>query len=1565
NTSQGDYEAILAKGEIPQEILEILRSNDRQDPINQKFTKQVTDFIKPMFEALPKDALKIADMDFGTYDFEKNPIRFLIGDSNEANACSITGSIPPTIVINKGCFTQDVTIPIFDAEGKATNKTETVKFIENPADLAVLVCHEICHANLRIQKGQNVLNSKFEEGAFYALPIKFIHDNGMDNVLGIRALNKIAELVKTQRRNPKKPEWAEFADEHPLPENIQKIALDTRAGILHMQGAKEQVSVDRSELYNQIAKTAEGFKHRRYLDIFLPVHYDHSLNAIGKIQAIGRLLQLTGNPYPIRLADINQEIRRIAKEEVGNLPQDATTKKQLSQAVDTCVEALLRHSTIQEFHIVFNSIYSGLSQTVHPRSHEVKPMGPLKAIDALMAEICDSCATLLDQANDTQAKKALVEASQKLVEIVESSKIPKELLRAIKWTNFELPEADEIERVRNSKKNKKKLSAYPIISWQPMVEMAKTNKDVFKAACLMGLGQDHELLALLVNFQDTNLTDCNDPFSYQIDSLKRRDSTAIQELVTKTSEISGKRFATSTKYVGSSFTPLIEAQRANKKHLMELDPSTKLKIQNTDDIEFDYLICEDSFETNCRQASINNLQNLTETAYIKVGRELVATWRKLIAKDRAQYRPIITSILNDVTYARARQWELESSFEPNGYRPYRLNADPILRYVLENPDAIFDQEMKDRYTTNCLLTKDWNATTNSFDSNEPETIITDLKSLKRYYPEADLITNISETLAKYQDAKTSEVDKAIIRLKTIEFLKRDHISYEEISKATEIDYSTEIGKAQQHQALILTNIDQYCKNKNAKEILAEVLKFHRYKLLRSGDKLDQLINLVLSKLSKAVTSVKLETLEMLLASNISYKPELENKAIDLYTSSCINTINKAKKNQQINKAKPYIDWITSNTSRRNHRAILQSLLNKLEAQEDLCKYAKESIDKNTIGKDELGLKGLVLSSATEILLSTQSSSKNCSQDALKFFSAKYNQKKSETLILGLLNIFYDSTDYSSVEAKAAIGDQEMCKELIDAWQDDFKHSDPKNKSHCQDLKRQLIEDFRLIHEHYWAAPLVGRSYMTRELLLAGEENPDHSKIFDKAIDIMVNKNTPDRKHIVQLLDSYLSSLDHSQRDLALSAMISSSPKDPNSKTRIGEALAMFLENMGPAETKLGQCAQSHPKVPKDIRSDLKRLKYRANEPYRWEIVADIEALKNQIADSYTKNLKSKAGIKDLDQHGRVYVKNIGQVLGSGSLFVAVELTMSDGSTQVISVKRPYALERAKYGFETLGRMVDKLEAGPVKETLAELVKNARAKLDIEVDCLIAQEQYDAANKLYEGTSVELDDGSKFEFSSAKVTAQGGGFYMMNKAEGAHFAEIADDQKTDSLHLKKLSKAILTLEISNILKGRFCNDRHGGNIKITGNKINNIDFKALSLKGFPQGDYDQFAEILLKVVLAADEIKSSDDFINKFLEIQGQIRDEAAEIKPLVSEIQKALLSTTEYSSLLNPEELMQVLLSAISDGMSPQMKIALDKQVDKLPVFIKPFVSAFLSNGTLPGVDFKPIKIHRKTTFAA
>jgi len=186
-----------------------------------------------------------------------------------------------------------------------------------------------------------------------------------------------------------------------------------------------------------------------------------------------------------------------------------------------------------------------------------------------------------------------------------------------------------------------------------------------------------------------------------------------------------------------------------------------------------------------------------------------------------------------------------------------------------------------------------------------------------------------------------------------------------------------------------------------------------------------------------------------------------------------------------------------------------------------------------------------------------------------------------------------------------------------------------------------------------------------------------------------------------------------------------------------------------------------------------------------------------------------------------------------------------------------------------------------------------------------------------------------------VTASGESFFMMEKIAGTHFLELSD--RTEEK--KDCATAILTLELNNIFRGRFDNDRHGGNVRVDGNKIGHFDFKAMSTQEWDQEGYDQFASLLFTALL---KMKTPDELMDLLLDEERKLKEGNVVITPFVMEAQKALLSLGEYSRCLSAEDLQRVFVSALRQDINPKMKAAILKQC---PEALSPFIEKFLESG--------------------
>jgi len=381
----------------------------------------------------------------------------------------------------------------------------------------------------------------------------------------------------------------------------------------------------------------------------------------------------------------------------------------------------------------------------------------------------------------------------------------------------------------------------------------------------------------------------------------------------------------------------------------------------------------------------------------------------------------------------------------------------------------------------------------------------------------------------------------------------------------------------------------------------------------------------------------------------------------------------------------------------------------------------------------------------------------------------------------------------------------------------------------------------------------------------------------------------------------------------LAALMVAAEKTIREKLRFGKALAFLLETLGPAETKIGQNAESHPNIRKDIREDLKRLKIHADEPPLWDIWQWID---QNVPASVRKN-----------------IKHVGEVLGSASLYVVVKVEMKNGDKNCLALLRPFSERKLENGFNILAKALKKLDENhPYYEILVELLEQGKEDGKREMNYRLSKRQYQKGQETYGKTTVVVD-GEEFHFCSPKILAIGPRFRLMEKIEGPHFLELPNRKANDRKRKKRIAMAILTFEINQILKGLpFDSDRHGGNIRVLLNLIGHFDLGAMVLEKPTEGDLKQLAEVLYQSVLVSNSVKG---FSEGLLREIRKLREEGEKISPYVTRVQKALLSLGEYVRLLKPDELKRVLVSAGTQGVHPTITQVIFEKI-ATPIMMDP-----------------------------
>jgi len=467
------------------------------------------------------------------------------------------------------------------------------------------------------------------------------------------------------------------------------------------------------------------------------------------------------------------------------------------------------------------------------------------------------------------------------------------------------------------------------------------------------------------------------------------------------------------------------------------------------------------------------------------------------------------------------------------------------------------------------------------------------------------------------------------------------------------------------------------------------------------------------------------------------------------------------------------------------------------------------------------------------------------------------------------------------------------------------NSDKYDFSEAQLPPETYEELSKLSWQNFRSAPLAARAIFLEQLLVPVDD-PGFTGI-EQAFDYVANRIFPPRaeysRESREFMRAYFDVIPSYQRGLLLAAMMAAADKSQGREISIGERLALVLELLGPAETKLGQAIHSFPDTPDNVRKGVGRLKSMTNKPTR-----------SELDELYKKYVPAEL-------RGRI--ANVGEVLGAASYYIVFEVTMKDGSQKVIAVLRDYANERAKNGFNLMLQMTEKLgKDHPLYQTLKDLIEQARDMSDIETNSVISALQTQMAEKLYDGVQVQNED-QTYTFHVAKVLERDEKYRLMERAPGVHFSDLPESTKEEIARKKSIAEAYLTLELSTILRGReFDHDRHGAQMRIEGNHIYLFDFGAMALDSPTEKEIEQAAAVIYRIFMDKKAGKISD----KLFEEVRRITKEEGKTPKYLLHIQRSLLSLNDFMEskatkglkYVTDEDFQRILIAAFKSIMTPE-----------------------------------------------
>lgn len=450
--------------------------------------------------------------------------------------------------------------------------------------------------------------------------------------------------------------------------------------------------------------------------------------------------------------------------------------------------------------------------------------------------------------------------------------------------------------------------------------------------------------------------------------------------------------------------------------------------------------------------------------------------------------------------------------------------------------------------------------------------------------------------------------------------------------------------------------------------------------------------------------------------------------------------------------------------------------------------------------------------------------------------------------------------------------------------------------------RRLSESWAdQIHEEFWKSPLPVRAVGVRALLFppSSESKPLFARLRDDAFPPSMGKLPSELGWI------YINRIPGHQRATLFALTLATKNPYESGSLSVGHLLGQALPLLGPAETKLSQAIQSIPDLDPQIALDMSSVKSEANPPLRSEIISQFENLPHEV---------------------RSQVKHLGRMVGSGSFYVSVEVTLIDGRRGVLQLLRPGAGYRSAQGMVYLRDTAEIFFKGEGRnlgvspELVSSVLTSTERQWQRETDYRLGTEQFAVAQKAYAGLTVSVGERT-FSFSAPKIMklngygdAIGPGFKIVEFVEGVEFVKL----KRDSLQIEELvikAQAIAAVELARHFAGlpsdEDCTD---GNVKCKDDaEIGRLDFGGFSTTQVPESEL--FA--LGKIVAQA---RKSENVVEGFLSAVAEYRKEHGSLPTAVLRFQKALLSQCDFLSLLSQEQKKGVVIAAVKKGAPAFLK---------------------------------------------
>ncbi len=482
----------------------------------------------------------------------------------------------------------------------------------------------------------------------------------------------------------------------------------------------------------------------------------------------------------------------------------------------------------------------------------------------------------------------------------------------------------------------------------------------------------------------------------------------------------------------------------------------------------------------------------------------------------------------------------------------------------------------------------------------------------------------------------------------------------------------------------------------------------------------------------------------------------------------------------------------------------------------------------------------------------------------------------------------------------------LCKEADELYHKNLCEKFEKGEDIGKELPYYIRDPYYKINvanlvsfkKEFDAATLEAKAIVLNELLTTGKDS------WQSSFNVVSEKLFEGAGTLAQMgtdfLYSYIDARPDSEKTFYLAAMMAAannksksaasnfvdSPFTPEQRN-LAKGLRLFLENSGPAGTKLAQAMASYSDVPSFIRFEMQFAKSQANPPARWEIFSGND----DTTDT-------------LQKHGA-----LGKRLGSASFFVTYEL-----GDKIVKILRRGAKIKADNEFGIYKEMLTTLQKRYNNiSSFSRLIDNAAGNVNIETDLDIGYKQLLDAKKLYPDTV--RSDNIEFKLNVMDWAEKGKDWAILEKAQGVDFKDLDGSYKT------AVAKAIFSTELANMLSGkRFDSDRHGGQYKIDPktNTIGIFDTGSISMVEPSAKEQEVLGIVLARTIKG---LRNDDNIANVFSKEIDKATNEFYKteisqkkpVPPYLSEFQRGMLALNDFYGELKPKDLVECITKSLNN----------------------------------------------------